>query len=178
MDASREILEIFLSIVREPSASITVPWYDLAAAIQIARQYDCPEVARKLLYTGCQYDLGPYRLEALAEACQLSHHLAAWRILRNGNHGERGMKNCISLRPNSGAWTTRQAASLSPAWTWALTCAVQEVDRKRKIAGQAGSERISEDYWIAVCGEFMTFLSKCESIPSRRVSLSTIGLIQ
>jgi hypothetical protein len=137
-----------------------------ALALARAERFECDEAARAILYAACKTDLGKHRLDAFAVACRQNNLLATTRILLGAGKGE-GTHYAApnSLRPLGGQWTLDDASKLSAGWLWALTCAIDCVDKQMaKTASARGLDRSTNEYWTSVVGEFMAHLAKCELV--------------
>lgn len=69
----------------------------------------------------------------------------------------------ISIRPGSDNWTLEDAESLTPGWLWALSRAVEAVDKAILREVEVGNiDRSLDGYWVRVVGEFLAHLVRCE----------------
>lgn len=161
-------LYILLLYIQESPGGIFL-WKDTIRTINLARQYGCDDIARKILYDACLVDPDEKRFEAFALASQLDHHLSACRILLFGHSGQgSSAKGEPSLLPDT--WNSGQISQLSPMWIWALTTAVQTANAAVEgMRSGSGSPlklhrfQKEERYWRTVAGEFILLLvTKCE----------------
>jgi hypothetical protein len=167
LSTSSDTLIVLLKAIKDPKTLnlSSTPWNTVSSAIELANQFECDRAAEAILYEGSKNGAEANRLDALGVACRQNNHLAATRILLQAHKGESsGGTNyhLESIRPNCGLWNLQDASKLSSAWLWALSQAVEKVEKKTVPGPYQVLDRSKEEFWIGVVGEFMAHLAKCE----------------